>query len=111
MRYLREMQSRRDLYKSRYAAKLDRAQEKLKNARDDAAKKVAATELAKLAKPMERMFQQLKDRLNKLPTQAQLAKAAQAEAAATAKPGTSGEKPQNAPPPADKPPAEDDDER
>lgn len=89
MRFLREAQKARDEYRMRRAKQLEAAQEKLKAAKDDDQKKAAAEDLAKLAKPMERMFQQLKDKLNKLPTTAQRVKAAGEPAAS--QPAESGD--------------------
>lgn len=81
-RFLRAAQRQRDEYRARYTRQFEAAEAKLKAATDDASRKSAAEELAKLARPMERIFQQLKDRLAKLPTTAQRTKAAQREAAA-----------------------------
>ncbi|HMQ14897.1 MAG TPA: hypothetical protein PKC49_02885 [Phycisphaerae bacterium] len=81
-RFLRAAQRQRDEYRARYTRQFEAAESKLKAAKDDAGRKSAAEELAKLARPMERIFQQLKDRLSKLPTAAQRTKAAQREAAA-----------------------------
>jgi hypothetical protein len=94
---LRSLQEERDHYLSRKGDDIQVAEKKLKAAQTDDQRASARTELDRLNQPLERYFDQLKDRLNRIPSRKQRAAAAQADMAARAKaestsrPGKAGE--------------------
>lgn len=67
---LATLQQQRDQWLRRRAADFDRVARALREADDDA-RKAAADEFERLNAPVERLFTQLKERLDKLPTRAQ----------------------------------------
>ncbi len=74
----RRQESRAD-YLRRKADELDRTQRLISSAETPEDKARALDELAALNKPLERIFQQLKDDLEKIPTRKQRSKAAETE--------------------------------
>ena len=75
---LLEVQLRkRDNYLERKLPEMDRIEERLKEAETDEERETVQAQLSKLNEPVDRMFQQLKDRLQQLPTRDQRKKAAQ----------------------------------
>lgn len=74
----RRQESRAD-YLRRKAAELDRTQRLITSAESPEEKARALDELASLNKPIERIFQQLKDDLDRIPTRKQRSKAAEGE--------------------------------
>lgn len=71
LRILRALQKDRDDYLRRKAAQLEQVAARLRAATGDAERQKAAAESDRLHAPLKRMFQQLKDRLDRLPTRAQ----------------------------------------
>ena len=84
---LRSAHEQRDRYLRRAGARIAQVQQKLKEAKTESARAAAQAEGQELARPVDRMFKQLKERLNKIPTRKQRVAAAQDEL-------KQGEKPQ-----------------
>lgn len=87
-RYLRDQTTLRDRYLKSKISRINAVETKLRAAKDDEEKKKVAAELEQLNAPMERMFDILKDRLNRLPTRKQRA-AAEATTPAAGEGGSS----------------------
>jgi len=85
-RYLRQQTAQRDRYLQRRVGRLDEVEQKLKTGPDAGEKSRLEAELAELKQPLARMFDILKERLDRLPTRKQRAAAesAPAEPPATA---------------------------
>lgn len=73
--FLRARQVERDKYLQKKAAEITRVTEVAAAAKDEVDRKKAKEEADRLEAPVGRMFQQLKDKLNTLPTRAQRARA------------------------------------
>lgn len=82
-RYLRDQTTLRDRYLRSRIARINAVETKLKSAASDEEKVKVAAELDQLNAPIERMFQLLKERLDRLPTRKQRA-AAEATGTSTA---------------------------
>lgn len=76
--FLRRQQEERDQYLRRKTDDMRRVTELLQTADTEPERKAALSAYERLNAPVERMFQQLKDRLNTLPTRAQRRAAAEA---------------------------------
>ena len=87
-RFLKKAQEDRDSYLRRNADRLAAAQLRLRQAKTDGERARAQEAVTKHSRPVKRMFQQLKDRLSRLPTRKQRLAAAQTELkrGATSKP-------------------------
>lgn len=72
-RYLRQQTAQRDRYLQRRAPRIDELEHKLKTAQDTGEKGKLEAELAELKQPLDRMFDILKERLDRLPTRKQRA--------------------------------------
>ena len=84
-RHLQSLTEQRDNYLRRVDADIERVETKLKDAKTPAEEKARLiAEYDTLAKPVERQFGTLKERLEKLPTRAQRQKAREKEEAAPA---------------------------
>jgi hypothetical protein len=70
-RVLESQMRKRDNYLERKLPEMDRIEKRLKEAETDEQREKVQAQLAKLNEPVDRMFQQLKDELQKLPTRAQ----------------------------------------
>ncbi len=77
--FLRSAQESRDRYLRPRKASIDKVQARLAAADDEVTRQRALAEFDKLNAPIERRFQQLKDKLNTLPTRAQRKAVAAAE--------------------------------
>lgn len=77
MRLLRAKQKERDEYLTRRTNDLVDLQKRIAAADDEDKKKALAAEMDKLNAPVERMFQQLKDRVDRIPSPSQRRRAAQ----------------------------------
>ncbi len=75
-RLLEAQLRKRDNYLERKLPEMDRIEERLKEAETDEERETVQAQLSKLNEPVDRMFQQLKDRLQQLPTRDQRKKAA-----------------------------------
>jgi len=75
-KYMRRYQDLRDKYVRRRGPSIDAIAAQAKAAKTDNEKQRAAAELARLNRPIDRLFENLKDDLNKLPTRKQRAAAA-----------------------------------
>lgn len=83
-RILRRHQEQRDAYLRRKLAAIKNLEQRMQAARTDEEKSRLREEYAELNRPVERIFEQLKDKLDPLPTRAQRAAAARAEMTARA---------------------------
>jgi hypothetical protein len=81
---LRVRQEERDAYLTRKSADLERVAEQGKKAKTDEEKKAAREAFEKLDAPVQRMFAQLRDKLDRIPTRAQRKAAAERDAPASA---------------------------
>lgn len=88
------LQEQRDRYARRKLAEIEELKKKLKAAKSDDEKSELKARLVKIQEPIDRMFNQLKDKLDTIPTRKQRADAAKADLdkSAAAKPAESGEK-------------------
>lgn len=85
--FLKQQADRRDSYCGSKASKFEQVKRMFKNAEGDPQKKaLAESALQRLYTPIDRMFEQLKERLDTLPTRAQRKAAAEAEQKESKKP-------------------------
>ncbi|MFH1747996.1 MAG: hypothetical protein ABIG44_13255 [Planctomycetota bacterium] len=78
-KYLRYQQEQRDKYLRRSGGKLAEAHEAVKKADSDQQREKTTRQVNLLERPLERMFTQLKEKLDKIPTRAQRQAAAKSE--------------------------------
>ena len=80
-RILRTLQDQRDQYMRRHKSKLEEVEQHRAAATTDEAREKVADEARRLQEPIDRMFENLKERLDKLPTRKQRQEAAAKDAA------------------------------
>ena len=87
-RFLKDAQEHRDSYLQRNGQRIADARQKLQVAKSEPERTKAEEVVKKHARPVERMFDQLKERLNRLPTRKQRLEAGLTEVRGAADSGT-----------------------